>query len=149
MSSLDFFCDSFPFIRFIKINFIVFVDTLNSAVCRNYNNIEVVDLAEFDCFCSGCTSHTRKFCIHTEEVLECNCSHCAVTLCNLQMFFCFDCLVQTVTITAAFKYTTCKFIYDLYCTVTDNVIYVNFIKFMCTNCLSKVVYVFKVFFIEN
>ena len=139
--------DSIPFVFFVEVNFVVFVDTCNRKVCWNCNYVQLVNLSKFNCFCLGSTCHTGKFFVHTEEVLECNCCHCTVSLCDVNVLFCFDCLVQSVRITAAFKNTACKFVNNLNLTVFYYVVNVVFVKKVSADCLSKVVQEFKVLFV--
>ena len=82
-----------PFVAFVKVNFIIFVFASYWFVCRNNNNIKVVNLTEFYGFsCSG-TSHARKFVVHAEEVLESNGCKGSVSLSNADVFLCFNSLM--------------------------------------------------------
>ena len=57
--------------------------------------------------------------------------------------------MQTVTIAAAFKNTACKFIYNLNLSVANKIVNFYFIKSVSAYSLSKIMNVFKVFFIKN
>ena len=149
MSVCNFFADSIPFVFFVEVNFVLFVLTLNRAVCWNYNNIKLVNFIEFDSFCGSRTSHSWKFWIHAEKILEGNGSHCAVAVCNADVLFCFNSLMQTVAITAAFKNTSCKFVYNFNFSIADKVVNFYIVKFVCTYSLCKVVNVFKILFIKD
>ena len=96
VSLADFFYDGVPFVFFVEVNFVLLVNTGNRKVCWNYNTVELVDLLELNSLCCGRTSHSRKLCVHSEEVLESDSSHCAVSLSDFYVLFGFDCLMQTV-----------------------------------------------------
>ena len=96
MGLTDFFYDCVPFVFFVEVNFVLFVNTGNRKVCWNYNTVELVDLLELNSLCCGRTSHSRKLCVHSEEVLESYGSHCAVSLGDFYMLFGLDCLMQAV-----------------------------------------------------
>ena len=55
------------------INNIVFVDAYNRLVCRDFDNVELVNLSELGLLGHGGTCHARKLTVNAEEVLECNC----------------------------------------------------------------------------
>ena len=147
MGSFNFVGNCFPFIWFIKINFVVFIFSGNRKICWNWNYIKAVNLIEFNSFCCSSTSHSGKFVIHTEEILESNCCHCAVTLCNADVLFCFNCLMKPIWIAASFKNTACKLINNFYFSITNKIIYIVVEKKVSAQSLGKVVCVFKVLFI--
>ena len=146
---LDFLYYGIPFVRFVQVYLVVFILAGYRLVCRNCNYIELVNLVELNCFCCGRTSHAGKLCVHAEKVLECDCCKSPVPLCYLEVFLCFDCLMQTVTVAASFKNASRKFVYNLNLTVLYDIVNVIVVQNVCTNCLCKVVYEFKVFFIKN
>ena len=149
MSFCNFLCNGIPLVAFVQINFVVFVFTCYRFVGRNNNDIQVVNLTEFNCFgCSG-TGHARQLVVHAEKVLESNGCKRAVSLCNADMLFCFDSLMQTVTVAATFKNTSGKFINNLNCTVFYDIVYIVVVQYVCTDCLCKVVNKLKVLFVEN
>ena len=149
MSFLYLLADCLPLVFLIKVNLVIFINTGNRTVCRNGNNVKIINLVELNCFRSGSTGHTGKLVVHTEEILERNRSKGSVALCNSKMFLCFNCLMKSVTVTASFKHASGKFIYNLNLSVTDKIIYVCLIKFVGTHCLRKVMHELKILFVND
>ena len=93
MSGFNFCGNCFPLVLFVQVNLVVFVLAGYREVCRNSYDIQTINLIEFNCFGCGCTGHTRKLVVHTEEVLEGDCCHCSVSLSNFYVLLCFNSLV--------------------------------------------------------
>ncbi len=108
-------------------------------VCRNLNNLHIVDFTEFFFFRFGRTGHSRKFFVHPEIVLESNGRHCFGFVFDLNIFFGFNCLVQSVRITTAVHNTPSKLIDDQHFSVLNDIVKVADHDIICPQCLIHVV----------
>ena len=80
--------------------------------------------------------------IHTEIILQ---RYCCKRLCSrlyFYTFFSFDCLMQSVGITAAFHNTAGLFIDNLYFVIVNNILYIFFKKSVSLQQLCNRVYTF-------
>ena len=109
----------------------------------------MINFVEFNGFGRGRTSHSGKFFIHTEEILESNCRESSVSLGNLKMFLCLNRLMKPVTIAAALKNAAGKFINNLNLTIADKIVHIIVIKDMRPYCLCKIMNIFKIFLVNN
>ena len=75
---------------------IFIINTGNRKICRNFNNIHLINVTELFLFCKSSTCHTRFFSIFVEEVLECNSRKSFALSLNLYMLFCFYRLMKTI-----------------------------------------------------
>ena len=97
-------------------------------VGRNLEHGELVDVEELVGFGHRRTGHTGKLVVHSEIILECNCSKRLRISLNLYIFFCFDCLMQSITVSSAGQNTTGKLIHNCNLSVFCNYILNIFIK---------------------
>ncbi len=100
----------FCFFCFINNIMQVFAD--HRLVGRNFNDIQFIDFAEFIFLRHSGTSHTGKFIVKTEVILEGDgCQRFAFTS-DFNALFCFNCLVQTLIVTAAVHQTSGELIHN-------------------------------------
>ena len=102
--------NSFVFFLRSAIDLVLLVITNHHAVCRDDNGFKTVNFLEFIGFRIGCTGHTGELFVHTEVVLEGNRRESLVFLLNLNAFFGFYSLMQTVGPAAPFHQTTGEFV---------------------------------------
>ena len=140
-------CIEFFFLCHVYGIFKVF--TLYRSVGRNLYNVHSVDITELFFLGKSCTGHTALLVIFVKEVLECNgCKSFALSL-DLNMLFCFDCLMKSVRVTTSRHDTSGKFINDQDLIIFYNVILVFVHQIVCTKCQCNVVLDLKVFRISK
>ena len=149
MTFHDFLADGIPLVGLAHVNFIVFVLSSHSLVGGNNYYFKAVNLIEFNGFCFCSTSHSRKLVVHAEEVLEGDGGQGSISLGDFNVFLGFDGLMKTISVTAPFQDTTSKFIYNLNLTIPHHVVHVGLVQGVGTNCLGKIVDVFKVAFVKE
>jgi len=115
------------FFALCLVDTVVHVVTCDRAVCRDYDNIQFVDIPEFAGFRFSRTGHTGQLVIHTEVVLQGDCRECLCGGFHFHTFFGFDGLVQTVGIAASVHDTARLFVDDHDLVVHHN-IFVVFLK---------------------
>ena len=81
-------------------------------MCRDDNGFQAVNFLEFISFRIGGTGHAGELLVHTEVVLEGNRSESLVFLLNLNAFFSFDGLMQTIGPAASFHQAAGEFVND-------------------------------------
>ncbi|MPM75686.1 hypothetical protein SDC9_122680 [bioreactor metagenome] len=101
------------------------VMTDDRSVCRNRNDVHVIDFPELFFFRFRCTGHTGQFFVHTEIVLESDGGHRFRFIFDFHVLFRFDGLVKPVRVTAAFHDSSCELIDDFYLPVFHYVIDVH------------------------
>ena len=110
MCFLDRFHDGVKLFFLCLVNRIVQVFSDNRAIGRNLHNVHSVNISKFLFLCQSGTGHAGFFLEFIKEVLECDsCQRLAFSL-DLNVLFCFNCLMQTVGITASGHDTSGKFI---------------------------------------
>ena len=134
------YCSIFFFLGLV--NTVVEVKAGDGTVCGNGHNIEFVDVPQLTSFGFGRTCHTRQLVIHAEIVLQCDSGKCLCSGFYLNTFFGFDCLVQTVAITAAFHDTACLLVNNLDFVVVDHIFNIFFKECICFEQLSHCVHTF-------
>ena len=149
MTFHDFLADGIPLVGLAHVDFIILVLSGYRLVGGNNHYLKAINFVELHSlgFCS--TGHSRKLVVHTEEVLEGDGGQGSVALGDFNVFLGFDGLMETVTITATFQNTTSKLIYNLNLPVPHHIVYVGLVQGMGTNCLGKVVDIFKVAFVKE
>ena len=100
---------------------VVLVVTDNRAVCRNLNNIKLVDIPELTSLGRSCTGHTRELVIHTEVVLQSDGSKGLSCCLYLYVLLSLYSLVQSVAPTATFHNTTSLLVYNLNLAVNNHI----------------------------
>ena len=123
----DFLDHGFIFFALSLVNTVVHVFAGNRTVGRDYHNIQFINVPKFACFRLGSTGHTGQLVIHTEVVLQSNRGESLRSSFHFHAFLCFDSLMQSVRIAAAFHDTSGLFVYNLHLSV-DNHILVIFLE---------------------
>ena len=88
----------------------------------DHHHIQFVDVPELTCFRFCGTGHTGQLVIHTEVVLESDGSKGLGCSLNLHILLGLNCLVETVTPTAAFHDTARGFVHYLHLVVHYHVV---------------------------
>ena len=151
----DFINNCMEFTLFSTVNLVIVIYSFNRFVCRNSNNIELIDFLEFIFLGHSSTGHTWKLAVQTEEILERNCSKRLRLTSNLYAFLSFNSLMQTIIETTSEHKTACKFINNDNFTVFNNVVNISFHNTMSFDCLiymmkkSHIIRIHQVFNIES
>ena len=95
--------------------------TRNGAVGRYLYDIKFIDIPELSCFSACRTGHTWQLMIHAEVVLKRDGCEGLCSGFHLNMLFCFNGLMQSVTPTTAFHDATCLLINNLYLTLYHHI----------------------------
>ena len=119
--------------------------TDNRLVCRNFNNVKLVDFLKFLGLCLSSTRHTRKLFVKSEVVLERDCSKSFAFALNLYALFCLNRLMKSLVETSAVHKTTCKFVNDDNLAVLYNVVNVKLHNAVSLDSLIYVVLNCEVF----
>lgn len=122
--------NGFIFLFFRPVNDVMFIFTLNRAVGRNFDTAQTVNVIKLGFLGHGGAGHAGKFRIQTEIVLESDGSQGLVFRLDLDTFFGFNRLVQTVGITTPFHHTAGKFVNNHNLAVFDDVVNVADVHFM-------------------
>ncbi len=122
--------DGFVFFFDRAIDFIVFVNTLDGKIGRNFQNFETVNIAELFRFRCSRTGHAGELGIHAEIVLESDRSQCLVFRLDRNLFLRFQCLMETFRITAARHHATSKLVNDDDFVIADDIVFVALEQFM-------------------
>src|SRR5579872_364205 len=88
----------------------------------DFNNLEFINFEKFFSLSHGSTGHTRKLGIHSEKILESDRCQSLAFLLNFYIFFGFDCLMQTITVSTSKHQTPGKFINNDNFAVTDDIV---------------------------
>ena len=113
--------------------------TDDRSVGRNLNNVHCIDITELFFLCKSCTCHTTLLIIFVKEVLECDgCQSLALTF-DLNMLFCFDCLMKAVRITTSRHDTSGKLIDNKDLVIFYYIVLILVHQVVCTKCKSDVV----------
>ena len=101
---------------------VVFIDALHGQVCRNFNDIQLVDLVKLACFGRRGSGHAGQLWIHAEVILKGNRRECLVLRLDLHAFLCFHSLMQTIGPAASVHHASGKLIDDDDLVFLDDVI---------------------------
>ena len=101
---------------------IVMIDTRNRTVRRNLDDIHAVNIAELLLLGQRRTCHTRFLLELIEEILECDRRKCLALALYLYMLLRFDCLMQSVRVTASRHDTSGELINDHDLVVLYNIV---------------------------
>ena len=124
---------------FVLVNRIRIVLTGYRLVGRDFNNVQLIGVAEFLFLGQRGTGHAGQLAVQTEVVLEGDgCQRLALVL-DLYAFLGLDRLMQTLVVAAAEHQTAGKLINNDDLTVTDNVVYVALHNAACLDGLVNVV----------
>ncbi len=137
--SLNVTHNGFVFFFNRTINFVVFIETLDRQVGRNFQNFQTVDVAEFFRFRRSCTGHAGELGVHTEIVLERDRSQRLIFRLDCDVFLGFQCLMQTFRETAARHHTAGEFVDDDDFVVADDVVLVTLEQFVSAQRVVQVV----------
>ena len=96
--------------------------TGNRLVCRNFNNVKLINLPELLFLGHSRTGHTGELFVKAEVVLECYCSERLALVCNLNAFLSLNSLMQTLVIASAVHKAACEFVNDNNLVVLDNIV---------------------------
>ncbi len=118
----DFFDDRVVFFFLSGVDHIVVIDTAYLFVGRDNHHIQVIDLHKLEGFGIGSTCHTTQLFIQTEIVLEGGRSQCLALCLNLNAFFGFHCLMQTLAPATTRHGTAGMFVNDHDLTILHDVI---------------------------
>ena len=131
-NAANFFNHRVVFFRLGSVDDVIMVETLDWLVGRNNHNIQPIDLVEFERFGICGTCHTRQFFVEAEVILEgCRGQRLAFRL-NIDVFLCFDGLMQTFPPATPWHGTASVFINNHNLTVTDDVVDVLLVDNVCT-----------------
>ena len=137
------------FACFCAVNHILQVFSLYRQVCGDLDNVHAVDVTEFVFFCFCSTGHTALFRIFIEVVLECDGSQSLAFSAHLQIFLCFDGLMQTVGVSSAGHHTTCEFIDDDDLAFVYHIVLIQMHVVVCLQGIIDMVLQFQVFGIRQ
>ncbi len=107
---------------------ILAIITLDRTVGRNDHDIKFIDLPELTCLSFCRTGHTGQLVIHAEIILQGHCSIGLGDLTQLDIFFGFKRLVQTIRISAAFHQTSGLLVNDLDLAIQHYIFFIFFKK---------------------
>ena len=113
------------------INGIVHILSYHGLICRNANNIKIINAVEFLLLRLCRTRHAGELLVHTEIVLICDCSKRLIFSCHLNMLFGFDSLMQPLAVSPAHEYAPGKLIYNKNLTVLYDIVSVLLKKEIC------------------
>ncbi len=123
---LDSLYNCTEFTRNRRVNYIWLINSNHRQVCRNCNNIQVINLVKLGLLGLGRTSHTTEFLVHFEEVLESDSSNSQQFVLDLQPLFCLNSLMQTVTISTPLHNTTCELVNNQNLAITNDIVALGF-----------------------
>ena len=102
--------DGFVFLFRGPIDLVVDIDALDFAVGRDFNHVELVDIAEFGGFRGGGAGHAGELVIEAEVVLECDRRQRLVFRLDVDAFLGFDRLVEAFGQAPAMHHAASEFI---------------------------------------
>ncbi len=105
----------------------------------NHDHVKLVSRGKLGRFCFGGTSHARQFLVKPEIVLERDGGERLVFFLDLDAFFGFNRLVQSVRPATTFHQTTGEVVDDNYFTILDHVLVVQPVKGVRFQCLLDAV----------
>ncbi len=123
---LDFLDNRLVLFTFGLIDTIVHINTGNRTIGRDNHYIQFIDVPKLARFGFRRTGHTGELMIHTEIVLQSDCSKCLRSGFNLHAFLGFYRLMQSVTPTASFHDTSGLLVNNLHLTVHNDIVGILF-----------------------
>ena len=105
-----------------RVNQIDAVVTDDRLICRNRDDVHIIDIAELFFFRFRRTGHAGQFLVFAEIVLERDCRHRHRFILDFEAFLGFDRLMEPVRIAAAFHEAAGELVDDDHFAVLDNVI---------------------------
>ncbi len=121
---------SFGFVHDIGV-----IQTRNRTVGWNFDNVKVIDRAEFLFLRQRCTGHAGELAVKAEVVLEGNGGKRLAFAGDLHAFLGFNGLMQTVRVAAAEHQTARVFIIDDDLAVLEDVVNIALHRAVCFECL--------------
>jgi hypothetical protein len=106
------------------IDFVIVIDALHRAVGRDFDHVELVDVAEFGGFGRSRTGHAAELVVEAEIILERDRGQRLVLRLDVHAFLGFDGLVQTFRQTPASHHAAGEFIDENNFAVLDDVVFV-------------------------
>ena len=140
----DLFDNGVVFFLLFNADNVVIVHTLYGFVCRDFNNVKVVNAHKLRFFGLCRSRHAGKLVIHAEKVLiGYRCTR-SVLVFNLNAFLCFKCLVQAVRIPPAYHKASREVINNNDLSVLNNIIFINGKQCVGSECLFDIVVYLRV-----
>ena len=136
----DFSCNRSEFFLRGTIHLVVFIDALNGAVGRHFDNAQTINFGEFFGLGHGRAGHTAKLVIQTEIVLERHTGECHVFRLNGTILFRFDRLVQTIRQAATMHHPARKFVDQHNVAIANDIVFVPLEHFMGPQTLVHMVH---------
>jgi len=125
---LDLFNDGIPLFPLGAVDGVWKVDSLEWPIGGDRDHVQIVDFDEFRSFGHGRTGHPRQLLVQLEEVLQSDrCQRLGFFL-DLDPFFRFDGLMQTIAPLATFHHTAGMLIDDDDFAVSHDVIYIALVQ---------------------
>ena len=128
------------FLTLGAVNTVIEVDTCHRLIGRNNDYVEFIYVPELTCFRLGRTGHTGQLVVHTEVVLQRNRSESLCCTLDLDVFFRFHSLVQTIRPAATFHDTAGLLIDNLHLVVIDDIVHILLEQRVCFEQLVHGVY---------
>src|SRR5665647_1219940 len=119
----------FLFLSFVNVVFVIFTDYW--LICRNYNNLQFINIPEFTCFSLGSSGHPRQFVVHAEIILKCDGRKSLCSILNFNTLSRFDRLVKTIGVAATFHDTTRLLINNLNLAINQHIFNILFEHCIC------------------
>jgi hypothetical protein len=140
--------DGIELVIFIQEYDIVIIHPVYGTVGGYDDDVEMVYLSKLPGLGVCGARHARKFVIHAEIILECDCSQGSALAGGAHALLGFYGLVETVRVAPSMKNTPGEFIDDLNLTLLNNIILVTAEEPASLEGLSKVMYILEIFLIE-
>ena len=131
----NFFDYGVVFLAVRSVDTVVHVYSCDRLVRWYHNDIELVNVPELACFSLCCTGHARKLVVHSEVVLQSDCSECLCCSLHFDVFLCLERLVESVGVAAAVHYTSGLLINDKHLVVHNDVFLVFAEQCVCSEQL--------------
>ena len=128
VSLLDFISSRLKLCGFGFVYSVIKIGSTGRFVCRDNNNLKVINFVEFFGFGLGGSGHSSQLFIHSEIVLIRNFRHCHRFLLHCNAFFCLYRLVKTLRISVVGQNSAGELIHNNNFSVFDNIIPVFFVE---------------------
>lgn len=135
MSESDMFDDMFPLCILVDIDHIIFIYSDDFSMCRDSEDLEIVDIIKFFSFSRCCTSHTCKFVIELEEILVGNGGYGFGFSLDSDSLFRFDSLMESLAKSPSWHSTTRVLINDENFIISDHVFFAIMITSTSFECI--------------
>ena len=112
MALLNLIADSVKLTSDIFVNLVVVINTDNGLVCRNFDNVERVNLPELVLLGHRRTRHTGELLVQSKEILKSDSREGFALVVDFNAFLSLDSLMQTLIIAASEHQSAGKFIDD-------------------------------------